>query len=42
MGMVFFFMLKWLRDLMSEPTAHQECIKMSFAAFVRLSHRSFL
>lgn len=38
----FFCMLKWLWELMSEPTAHQECIKMSFAALIRFSHRSFL
>lgn len=30
--MIFFFMLKWLWELMSEPTAHRDRIKMSFGA----------
>lgn len=35
-------MQEWLWELISEPLAHQESIKMSFTAFIRLLHSSFL
>lgn len=41
-GLIFSFFLECWRELMLEPTVHQESTKMSFSAFVRLLHSSFL
>lgn len=35
-------MQEWLWELISEPSAHQKSIKMSFIAYIGLLHSSFL